>query len=66
MADQSRRLNTFTARTTCEAYKGYLVRWSEFTIVRDGASHWVEKDSHFICWADSIADAKQKIDEVTR
>ena len=25
---------------------------------------WVEKDNHFICWANSIDEAKAKIDEV--
>lgn len=44
--------------TTCQAYRGYLIRWSAFTIVTEDARYWVEKDNAFIGWATSEDDAK--------
>lgn len=54
------------ARQTVDvhAYRGYLIRWSIFTIDKPSNRVWVEKDNAFICWADSVDEAKIKIDEV--
>ena len=49
---------------THHAYRGYLIRWSVFTLDKPSNRVWVEKDNAFICWADSVDDAKGKIDEI--
>ncbi len=46
------------------AYRRYLIRWSIFTLDKPDNKFWVEKDDAFICWANTIEDAKQKIDDV--
>ena len=46
---------------THHAYRGYLIRWSEFTVIKPSNRVWVEKDNAFICWADSADEAKRKI-----
>lgn len=46
------------------AYRGYLICWSIFTIDKPDNNVWVEKDRAFICWANSVDDAKRKIDEL--
>lgn len=51
---------------THHIYRGYLIRWSEFTVLKPDSCVWVEKDGHFICWADSADQAKAKIDEVVK
>lgn len=55
-----------TSRTTVmhHVYHSYLIRWSEFTVIKPDNTVWVEKDNHFICWANSVDEAKRKIDEV--
>lgn len=55
-----------TTRATVEhhVYRGYLIRWSVFTLDKPDNKLWIEKDGHFICWANSVDDAKQMIDEV--
>ena len=54
-------------------YRGYMIRWSMFTIDKPDNKVWVEKHDEgkmgightaFICWANSVDDAKQKIDEI--
>lgn len=48
----------------CQVYRDYLIRWSIFTIDKPDSRVWVEKDGAFICWANSVDEAKKKIDEV--
>lgn len=56
--------NTITVHT-CEAYQGYLIHWSAFTIARNGQQrYWIEKDSYLIGWAPSIDEAKRTIREL--
>lgn len=43
-----------------EAYKRYLIKTNSMT-----GAVWVEKDGHFISWADSVASAKATIDTLT-
>ena len=45
-------------------YRGYLIRWSAFTMHKPDNTVWIEKDGHFICWANNADEAKQKIDEL--
>lgn len=49
---------------THHVYRTYLIRWSEFTVIKPSNTVWVEKDNAFICWANFIDEAKQKIDEL--
>ncbi len=53
-----------TPAITYHSYRGYLIRWSIFTLDKPSNRIWVERDNQFICWADSVDDAKRKIDEV--
>jgi hypothetical protein len=46
-------------------YRGYTIRWSLFTLEKPDSRFWVEKDGFHICWANTVDEAKQKIDEVT-
>lgn len=41
-----------------EVYRGYYIRSNL------SGNIWVEKDRHLICWAKSLVEAKQKIDEL--
>lgn len=45
-------------------YRGYIIRWSVFTLDKPDNRLWVEKGNAFICWANSVEDAQKKIDEV--
>jgi hypothetical protein len=45
-------------------YRGYLIRWSPFTVIKPDNCVWVEKDNAFICWANNVDEAKTKIDQV--
>ncbi len=47
---------------TSHAYRGYLIRWSIFTLDKPSNRMWVEKNNSFICWADSVDYAKSQID----
>ena len=47
-----------------QVYRGYLIRWSPFTVIKPDNKVWVEKDNAFICWANDADEAKRKIDEV--
>lgn len=59
------RAQTLTSREKEAAtYRGYLIRWSLFTIDKPDNRVWVEKDHAFICWANDVDSAKAKIDEV--
>ena len=49
---------------THHAYHGYLIRWNIFTLDKPSNRLWIEKDNQFIAWANSVEDAKTKIDEV--
>ncbi len=51
-------------QTNYHRYRGYLIRWSIFTVDKPDNRVWVERDNQFICWANSTDDAKAKIDEV--
>ena len=46
------------------AYRGYLVRWSVFTLAKDSGRVWVEKDGHLICWANTVEQAKGEVDNL--
>lgn len=50
---------------THHVYKTYLIRWSIFTLDKPSNKLWVEKDNAFICWAQSIDEAKATIDMLT-
>ena len=52
------------APVTHHVYRGYLIRWSVFTLDKPSNRIWVEKDNAFICWADSVDAAKLSIDEL--
>jgi len=58
--------DTLSGRRTTDhhTYRGYLIRWSIFTLDKPDSRVWVEKDTAFICWANNVDDAKLKIDEV--
>jgi hypothetical protein len=66
------RIDGFRQRTsvlrndpiTHSAYRGYLIRWSVFSLDKPDNKFWVERDNHFICWANSLEHAKQQIDLV--
>ena len=52
-----------SAPQTSHAHRGYLIRWSIFTLDKaDGQRVWVEKDGQLICWANSVEQAKAAID----
>jgi hypothetical protein len=55
---------TIRQTVTHHVYRTYLIRWSEFTVIKPDNRVWVEKDNAFICWADSVDAAKAKIDEL--
>lgn len=42
-----------------EVYKGYYIRSNLVGEI------WVEKDRTLICWAKTLQEAKEKIDELT-
>ena len=46
------------------AYRGYLICWSIFPLDKPNCRVWVEKDGQIICWADTLEQAKERIDEV--
>jgi len=46
------------------AYRGYLVRWSVFTLAKDSGRVWVEKDGAHICWANTVEQAKLEVDNL--
>lgn len=50
---------------THHAYKRYLIRWSIFTLDKPSNRIWIEKDSAFIGWAQTIDEAKATIDLLT-
>lgn len=52
-------------RLTHHAYRGYLIRWSIFTLDKPDNRVWVEKDNAFICWGKSVDEAKAAIDGIT-
>ena len=45
------------------AYRGYLIRWTIFTLYKPEGRMWVEKDGQLICWANIVDEAKKMIDE---
>jgi hypothetical protein len=51
-----------TDTLTHHPYRGYLIRWSIFTLDKPSNRLWIERDNAFICWADTVEDAKAKID----
>lgn len=44
------------------AYRGYLIRWSIFTLDKPDNRVWVERGGHLICWANDVDQAKERID----
>ena len=47
---------------THHAYRGYLIRWSIFTLDKPSNRLWIEKANAFIGWANSVDEAKGLID----
>lgn len=64
MMNRNRRARTSRAQPEQHAYRGYLIRWTIFTLDKPDNRMWIEKDGHLICWANDVDDAKRKIDEV--
>jgi hypothetical protein len=49
---------------THHAHRGYLIRWSIFTLDKPSNRLWIEKNNSFIAWADTVDQAKIFIDMV--
>ena len=47
-----------------QAYRGYLIHWSIFTLDKPDNRVWVERDGFHICWANTVDQAKAEIDEL--
>ena len=50
------------AEQSSHAHRGYLIRWSIFTLDKPDSRVWVQKDGRLICWANTVEQAKERID----
>ncbi len=46
----------------CQPYRGYLIRWSIISVLKDSDRVWAELNGVHACWANTVEQAKEQID----